>query len=900
MSGVDADGAAMGSSLDLGASFTNAPGGTAHWVFTGGTNYNDESGYVSVVIGKASTTTVVTIAGGPFTYDGTAQTPATVAVTGAGGLSLSPDAEYANNVNAGTATASYNYAGDANHFGSSDSQDFAIGKASSTTVVTIAGGPFTYDGTAQTPATVAVTGAGGLSLRPDAEYANNVNAGTATASYSYAGDANHIGSSDSQDFTIGKASSTTVVTIIGGPFTYDGTAQTPATVTVTGAGGLSLSPDAEYTNNVNAGTATASYTYAGDANHFGSSDSQDFTIGKASSTTVVTLADGPFTYDGAAQTPATVAVTGAGGLSLSPDAEYANNVNAGTATASYDYAGDANHFGSSDSQEFTIGKASTTTVVTIAGGPFTYDGAAQTPATVTVTGAGGLSLSPDAEYTNNVNAGTATASYDYAGDANHFGSGDSRTSRSPRPRRRHGDGLQRDLRRGRARGERVGDRCGRRGAAAGSSLDLRRSFTDAPGGTAHWVFTGGTNYQDESGDVAIAIAKAAQTITWSNPAAINYGTPLSATQLNATVVGVTGGSAPGALTYTPPSGTVLLAGTQTLWVSAAETTNYHAATKSVSLVVNPYVASGFLDPIRPNRAFKQGSTVPIKWQLRDASGNLVTSLAAITSLQVTGPNGTTTLYPGNNSSSGATVLRNDGGQYIYNWQTKGFALGRYTIAATFADGRRNRPNDHAGHQWRRCQPGDRRCYGHHGRRCLAGGRSDAVRGQREWGLLRGRVGPHSGGRGRDRGAGITLWCERPAGGCLGRLGCKHRAAQRHHQCAGRPGGRDPGRNDRGRRDHHHPGLELVRGDRGRRNRLRPVRFPHGHYPRNRPRPRPGAQQRQRIGHVLGPGSRNHTAGHGRRGSQHRGRGGRPSELAPRRSGLQATSGRPKRYQEPFP
>jgi hypothetical protein len=188
-------------------------------------------------------------------------------------------------------------------------------------------------------------------------------------------------------------------------------------------------------------------------------------------------------------------------------------------------------------------------------------------------------------------------------------------------------------------------------------------------------------------DQSFTVAKANQMITWSNPAAISYGTPLSGTQLNATVAGVAGGSAPGALTYSPSSGTVLLAGTQTLTVSAAATANYNAATMPVSLVVNPfYVSSGFLQPISLNRAFKQGSTVPIKWQLHDASGNMVNSLSAITSLTVTGPSGMITLYPGNNNSSGATVLHNDGSQYVYNWQTKGFALGIYTISATLADG----------------------------------------------------------------------------------------------------------------------------------------------------------------------------------------------------------------------
>ena len=41
--------------------------------------------------------------------------------------------------------------GDANHTGQQRLETFAIGKAASTTVVTLRGGPFTYTGSAQTP-----------------------------------------------------------------------------------------------------------------------------------------------------------------------------------------------------------------------------------------------------------------------------------------------------------------------------------------------------------------------------------------------------------------------------------------------------------------------------------------------------------------------------------------------------------------------------------------------------------------------------------------------------------------------------------------------------------------------------------------------------------------------------
>ena len=198
-----------------------------------------------------------------------------------------------NNANAGTATAIYTYGGGANHTSSSDSKNFTIDKAASHTVVTCPDS-LIYDGSARTPCSVAVTGAGGLSLAPAPNYSHNTDAGTATASYTYDGDANYDGSSDSKDFTIQKAASHTVVTCPAS-LIYDGSARTPCTVAVTGAGGLNFTPAASYSHNTDAGTATASYTYAGDTNHDGSSDSKNFAINKRNVTASISAADK--TYD---------------------------------------------------------------------------------------------------------------------------------------------------------------------------------------------------------------------------------------------------------------------------------------------------------------------------------------------------------------------------------------------------------------------------------------------------------------------------------------------------------------------------------------------------------------------------------------------------------------------------
>src|SRR6202011_1585650 len=54
----------------------------------------------------------------------------------------------------------------------------------------------------------------------------------------------------------------------------------------------------------------------------------------------------------------------------------------------------------------------------------------------------------------------------------------------------------------------------------------------------------------------LTINQASPIVTWNNPAAITYGTALSATQLNATAT--VGGS----FAYTPAVGVILNAGTQ--------------------------------------------------------------------------------------------------------------------------------------------------------------------------------------------------------------------------------------------------------------------------------------------------------------------------------------------------
>ena len=94
--------------------------------------------------------------------------------------------------------------------------------------------------------------------------------------------------------------------------------------------------------------------------------------------------------------------------------------------------------------------------------------------------------------------------------------------------------------------------------------------------------TNTTQYNSVTATVAITVNKATPTITWAAPAAITYGTALSATQLDASA------NVPGTFAYSPAAGTVPAAGNQKLTITftATDAADYANATSNVTLTVN--------------------------------------------------------------------------------------------------------------------------------------------------------------------------------------------------------------------------------------------------------------------------------------------------------------------------
>jgi hypothetical protein len=252
----------------------------------------------------------------------------------------------------------------------------------------------------------------------------------------WAPDSNHSGSSGVAAFSITAVNPSVVVSgYTGGP--YDGSAHTQ-TVTVSGVG----SDGVLYTTSLsgtNAGSYSLPWSFSSNSNYNPVSGTLSFTISKASSSTTVTDAGGPYT--GGTYGVTAAAATGAGGLDDTNLGDFTISYYAGTyatvaaltaanptalvggapkAVGSYTalavWTPDSNHSGSSGVADFGITAVNPSVVVSgYTGGP--YDGSAHTQ-TVTVTGVG----SDGVLYTTSLsgtNAGSYSLPWSFSSNSNY-------------------------------------------------------------------------------------------------------------------------------------------------------------------------------------------------------------------------------------------------------------------------------------------------------------------------------------------------------------------------------------------------------------------------------------------------------------------------------------------------
>jgi hypothetical protein len=100
-----------------------------------------------------------------------------------------------------------------------------------------------------------------------------------------------------------------------------------------------------------------------------------------------------------------------------------------------------------------------------------------------------------------------------------------------------------------------------------------------------------------------------------------------------------------------------------------------------------YIFGGFQAPLNKGMSFALNRNIPINFTLTDLTGAAVTSLAAVSSLQVAPVNtdgSLGTLFTPASSGNGGLTVSNS--TYSFNWATKGLAAGSYAIVLTLADG----------------------------------------------------------------------------------------------------------------------------------------------------------------------------------------------------------------------
>jgi hypothetical protein len=113
------------------------------------------------------------------------------------------------------------------------------------------------------------------------------------------------------------------------------------------------------------------------------------------------------------------------------------------------------------------------------------------------------------------------------------------------------------------------------------------------------------DFNTATASVSLTVNQATPVITWPQPAAIVYGTPLTATQLDAKV------NVPGSLVYNFPLNTVLPIGSQTLNASFTPTdsADYTAAQRSMQIAVLPIAAAPTFSPAAGTYASAQSVTI---------------------------------------------------------------------------------------------------------------------------------------------------------------------------------------------------------------------------------------------------------------------------------------------------
>jgi hypothetical protein len=158
------------------------------------------------------------------------------------------------------------------------------------------------------------------------------------------------------------------------------------------------------------------------------------------------------------------------------------------------------------------------------------------------------------------------------------------------------------------------------------------------------------NYNTVTATTTLDVNPATPNITWPTPADITDGTPLTATQLNATA------DVPGTFSYSPAAGTILAPGQHqalTVLFTPNDLVNYVATSKTVFINVNFGAASRLVFLQQPTGT-AAGAPIgpPVKVVVQDAAGYTIPTNTSTVTLTL---NGGGTFVGGGNTAGVAAV-----------------------------------------------------------------------------------------------------------------------------------------------------------------------------------------------------------------------------------------------------
>jgi hypothetical protein len=394
-----------------------------------------------------------------------------------------------------------------------------------------------------------------------------------------------------------------------------------------------------YSNNINAGTATASASYPGDANHTASSDSKTFTIDQRLATWTTNNASK--TYGNGDPSPLTT--------------------------------GNGSNFVGGDGVSATYSRAAGETVA---------DGPYHITATLTSTRSGALAnytiTNTGADFTINLRSATWTtdpASKTYGdGDPSPLTTGTGTNFLA-------GDGVSATY--SRAPGETV----------AGSPYHITAGLSSSnPGALANYTITNtGADFTIKRRLATWLTSNASKILgaTDPNPLTTGAGTNF----LAGDGVSATYSRAPGETVGGNPYHI-----TATLSSTTSGALNNYTITNTGASFTILYAWDGYLQPINDTAhqtgvaesKFRLGQTIPAKFVIKNFLGQSVQQATLPTftrSINLgtcdtsTAPEAAVDLQP-----DAGSQYAWDGSQYHYNWSTKGLTSGEYRIFANLADG----------------------------------------------------------------------------------------------------------------------------------------------------------------------------------------------------------------------